>query len=174
MPGSSWLADLNPANKILLSVAEATSARDYLLAQRMRNLLMSHLASLWKTYPGLVIVTPTTPLDGWRIGGEGDLKFGISEGNKSIENMRYVWLANFTGCPAVSCPVGYVESDGDGGGKGGRIPVGIMGMGEWGSEDGLLEWGSDAERYLNEEFKGGRVRPGDWVDGIQLAGDIES
>jgi Asp-tRNA(Asn)/Glu-tRNA(Gln) amidotransferase A subunit family amidase len=66
---------------------------------------------------------------------------------------------------STSCPVGYVDPEK---GKGnGKIPIGIMAMGEWGSEDALLAWGQDVERWLNEESAGGRQRPANWVDIIE-------
>lgn len=62
----------------------------------------------------------------------------------------------------ISCPVGYVDPV-KGKGKG-KVPVGLMAMGEWGGEDALLVWGRDAERWLNEEYADGRQRPANWVD----------
>ena len=98
---------------------------------------MKHLAFLFRKHPGLLIVTPTTPNAGWHIsGGAADLKYGISDGNSSLRSMEYVWLANFTGCPALSIPVGLAEpKEGTGG-----IPMGLMAMAEWGAEEELLEW----------------------------------
>jgi Asp-tRNA(Asn)/Glu-tRNA(Gln) amidotransferase A subunit family amidase len=162
---SDWLSGLNPANKLLLCLGDQTPARDYLLAQQMRNMLMQHLAFLYQKYPGLIIVTPTTPMNGWAIAKEVDLKYGVTDGNTSIRNMEYIWLANFTGNPAISCPVGYAEPV-----KGkGRIPVGLMAMGEWGAEDQLLDWGRECEGYLNEVYPGGRQRPANWEDVVVLA-----
>ncbi|KAL2060123.1 hypothetical protein VTL71DRAFT_9945 [Oculimacula yallundae] len=156
----TWLSGLNPANQVLLAVGAQTPAQDYLLAQQLRNMLMQHLAFLYQKHPGLVIVTPTSPMAGWPIASEADLKYGITDGNTSIRNMEYVWLANFCGNPAISCPVGYVEPK-----KGkGKVPVGIMAMGEWGTEMGLLEWGRECEKWLNEVNEGGRQRPGNWED----------
>jgi Asp-tRNA(Asn)/Glu-tRNA(Gln) amidotransferase A subunit family amidase len=161
-----WLAGLNPANQVLLAVGAQTPAQDYLLAQQLRNLLMQHLAFLFKQYPGLIIVTPVTPMPGWAISSPGDLKHGITDGNTSIRNMEYVWLANFCGNPAISCPVGYVEPV-----KGqGRVPIGLMGMGEWGSEDQLMGFGREAEIFLNNVYEGGRSRPRAWVDLLGQAG----
>ncbi|KAL8864987.1 MAG: hypothetical protein Q9174_007135, partial [Haloplaca sp. 1 TL-2023] len=118
---------LSPANKILLSVGWQTPGADLLLAQKLRNLLMQHLAYLFHEHPGLLIITPTTPNVGWRIsGGEGDLKYGVSDANMSLKSMRYVWLANFTGCPALNIPIGAVEV---GAGEG-KIPIGLMVMAE--------------------------------------------
>lgn len=76
---SNWLSGLNPANKVLLAVGNQTPARDYLLAQQLRQMLMQHLAFLYEKYPGLIIVTPTTPMAGWPIAKEGDLKHGFTE-----------------------------------------------------------------------------------------------
>ena len=110
-------------------------------------------------------MTPTTPIAGWHIsGGEADLKYGVSDANMSVRNMEYVWLANFTGCPALSIPVGKVEAkEGEG-----KIPVGFMGMGSWGSEDALMEWGRVGERWAVQEEK--IARPAAWVDVLGLAG----
>jgi Asp-tRNA(Asn)/Glu-tRNA(Gln) amidotransferase A subunit family amidase len=162
---SHWLSTLNPANKVLLAVGEQTPGRDYLLAQQLRQMLMQHLAFLYQKYPGLIIVTPTSPIAGWAIKSEKDLKHGFTDGNQSIRNMEYVWLANFCGNPAISCPAGYVKPDK----AGGKIPVGIMAMGEWGAEDQLIQWGKECEAYLNGSYPGGRIRPGNWEDVVANA-----
>jgi Asp-tRNA(Asn)/Glu-tRNA(Gln) amidotransferase A subunit family amidase len=126
---------------------------------------MSHLSHLFAQHPNLIIVTPTTPNAGWRI-NEADLMYGCSDGNMSIRNMLYVWLANFTGCPAISMPVGWLEAE-EGEGK---VPVGLMGMGEWGDEEGLMGFGYEVERWVHEGLEGGRVKPGNWTDVLELAG----
>ncbi|KAF2139963.1 uncharacterized protein K452DRAFT_320052 [Aplosporella prunicola CBS 121167] len=160
------VSDLTPANQILISVGSRAGAIDFLQAQKVRNLVMQHLAHLFQTHPGLIIVTPTTPNPGWHIsGGARDLKYGVSDGNMSIRSMEYVWMANFTGCPAIQVPVGYAEpKEGEG-----KIPVGLMGMGEWGTEEELIGWGYDGEAWLNEGLEGGRRRPESWVDVLELA-----
>lgn len=151
--------DLTPANRILMSVAAQTPAVDFLLAQRVRNAIMEHLATLFRTYPGLIIVTPTTPNAGWPI-DPAELTHGVTNGNMQIRNMEYVWLANFTGVPCIQIPVGYVD-----GVKGeGKVPVGLSGNGEWGSEDALIEFGYDGEKWLHEGNAEGRIRPKEWVD----------
>ena len=164
--GKHELGHLAPANKILLSVGKQTPAFDFLLAQRMRNLLMEHLAYLFRQHPGLLIVTPTTPNAGWHIsGGAADMKYGVSDGNSSLRNMEYIWLANFTGCPALSVPVGLAEPK-----EGiGKIPMGLMAMAEWGAEEELLEWGRTSEQWTLDE--GGEEkfsRPRSWVDILNM------
>ncbi|KAI9755618.1 MAG: hypothetical protein M1815_004828 [Lichina confinis] len=162
---------LTSDNKILLSVAAKTPARDFLLAQKLRNLLMRHLAYLFTEHPGILIVTPTTPNAGYHIaGGKSELRYGSNDGNMTIRTMEYVWLANFTGIPALSAPIGYVDPvEGEG-----KIPVGLMAMGEWGSEDALIEWGFDAQAYLNLQLKGGRKMPENWVDVLEAAGPTDA
>ncbi|KAI9730155.1 MAG: D-lactate ferricytochrome c oxidoreductase [Claussenomyces sp. TS43310] len=163
-----WQTDLTAPNKVLVGVGSQTPARDYLLAQQLRNKLMSHLAFLYRKYPGLAIVTPTTPEAGWAIDQEVDLVYGLSDANKSIHSMEYVWLANFTGCPAIACPVGYTAPL-----KGqGNVPVALMAMGEWGSEDALIEFGRDLETWLYHIYPGGRKRPEVWEDVVSQARDV--
>ena len=155
---ASKIRSFTPANQILLSVFRQTPSHDFLLAQKMRSLQMSHLAFLFKQHPGLLIVTPTTPTAGWRIRNPADLSRGVSDGDMSLRSMTYAWMANFTGCPAISVPVGKAE----GRDKGGKVPVGLMAMGEWGDEEGLIEWGRVAEEWVWRDKK--MERPGIWVD----------
>lgn len=131
---------------------------------QLRGLLMEHLAFLFKKHPNLLIVTPTVPEAGWKI-HPGDQAYGFSDGNATIRTMMYIWLANATGCPAVSAPVGYVDAEvGEG-----KLPVGLMAMGEWGAEEQLLAWAKDAETYLNTVREGGRFRSKDWADVVEIA-----
>ncbi|KAF2006533.1 amidase signature enzyme [Amniculicola lignicola CBS 123094] len=162
-PGS--VSDLQPANKILISVGRHTPASDYLLAQRLRELLMQHLSALYEEHPGLVIVTPTTTLPGWHInGGAQDLKYGISDANMSTRNMEYVWVANLSGCPCLQAPVGYIEGKGEA-----VVPVGLMGMTEWGADEEAIGWGYDVENWLHEGLVEGRRLPKRWVDVLDMA-----
>lgn len=177
--------NVTPANKVLLSIGgNQASGQDFLAAQKMRNLLMRHLSHLFQKYPGLVIATPTAPIAGWEIAnGDADLAHGVSDANTSLRTMEYVYLANFSGCPAISSPMGYAD--------GTKMPVGLMGMGEWGSEEALIEWARDGESMLDVDVevstaangaastdgavflgKGLRTpsgKQGKWVDAVGLA-----
>lgn len=107
-------------NQLLLNVAGShATAQDFLFSQRLRNLQMCHLAWLWEEYPGMLVLTPTTPCAGWKIGKPSDLTngYGVSDGDMSLRSMEYVYLANFLGCPAISCPMGYTDDN---------VPVGLM------------------------------------------------
>ena len=134
------IRSLSAPNKVLVSMGMwQITAQDFLASQRLRNLIMSHLAHLFEKHPGLLIFTPSTPIPGWKIGSEADLTRGLSDAKASVRNMEYVWLANFAGCPAISCPGGYVND----------VPVGIMAMGEWGSEEDLIAFARDGEGILD-------------------------
>ncbi|KAL8902925.1 MAG: hypothetical protein Q9207_004273, partial [Kuettlingeria erythrocarpa] len=69
---------LSASNKLLLGVGASVPATDLLLAQKLRNMLMQHLAFLFQQHPGMLIVTPTTPNAGWRR-ERGDMKYGVSD-----------------------------------------------------------------------------------------------
>ena len=158
------LANVTPANQILLAVARQTPAADLLRAQKLRALLMAHLAWLFEETPDLIIVGPTTPLAGREI-VPGDLTHGVSDGRGTKRSMENVWLANFTGCPAISVPMGQVEGEGGGG----AVPVGLMGMGMWGNEEGLLAWAADLQTLNGKGHVVGAERPSTWVDLLGLA-----
>ncbi|KAH0837489.1 hypothetical protein AYO21_08912 [Fonsecaea monophora] len=153
------ISKLSWHNQLLLNVAGGhATAQDFIYSQKLRNLLMCHLAWLWHEYPGMVILTPTTPCAGWKIGKPSDITsgYGVSDGDMSLRTMEYVYLANFTGNPAISCPMGYTDEN---------VPVGLMAMGDWGSEEQLLAFGKEGESFLT----GGSAirRPKDekmWID----------
>lgn len=151
-------------NKIMLTVGSQASALDFTAYNSLRTLLMQHCAFLWQKYPGMLIVTPTTPLIGWAR-QPGHDAYGSTDGNTSIRNMSYVFVANMTGTPAVSAPVGYVDPEqGEG-----KLPIGLMAQGEWGSEEQLLQWTLEAEDYLNNVYEDGRRRPPTWLDVLKEA-----
>ncbi|KAI0407247.1 amidase signature domain-containing protein [Xylaria palmicola] len=163
---------ISPTIRIMLALGRTTRATDTLLAQKLRRLLMQHLSWLWHTHPGMVIVTPTTQCAGWPIRSPAELKHGVSDGDRTEECMGYVWMANFCGIPSVSVPAGFIVPEGqpDQGaiadaGTPGKVPVGLMAMGEWASESALLQFASDAEGFV----KGQECRPPNWVDVIELA-----
>lgn len=166
--GVPSVKDITAPNKILISVGKRTPSVDFLQAQKLRNLLMQHLAHLYEQHPGMIILSPTTPNAGWHV-NPADLKYGCSDGNKQLRNMEYAWLANFVGCPAIGAPVGYVDPvEGTG-----KVPVGLTGMGEWCDDDGCIAFGYDVEQWLHEGLEGGRIRPETFVDVLELAGGVD-
>ncbi|KAM0342078.1 hypothetical protein ACHAPU_009691 [Fusarium lateritium] len=158
-----WLSLVGYANRVIMPVATKTPAADFLKYNALRELMMQHLAFLFQKHPGLLIITPTSPMIGWPV-VPGDETYGMSDTNKTTLNMLYVFLANLTGTPSLSAPVGYVDPDqGEG-----KLPIGLMATGEWGSEEQLLAWASDTEEYLHNATESGRRRPNEWLDVADL------
>ncbi|RMZ90204.1 hypothetical protein DV736_g2571, partial [Chaetothyriales sp. CBS 134916] len=151
------ISKLTYHNQLLLNVAGShATAQDFLFSQRLRALLMEHLAWLWNKYPGMLILTPTAPCAGWKIGSPSDLKApGVSDGDMSLRSMEYVYLANFVGTPAISLPMGYAE---------GGIPVGLMALGEWGAEEQLLAFGREGENLVGTDGIRKPQGEGSWVN----------
>lgn len=151
---AAWLSTYNAANKVILGVGLQASAGDLVAANALRELLMRHLAFLFRKYPNLLILTPTTPIIGWPR-YPSDEAYGMTNANISIRNMMYVYLANLAGTPSLSAPAGYVDPDqGEG-----KMPVGLMALAEWGAEEQLLGWATEVEDYLTQGYEGGRRRP---------------
>ncbi|KAF2997485.1 hypothetical protein E8E14_005020 [Neopestalotiopsis sp. 37M] len=172
---------ISPANKILLALGRTTPASDYQLAQKLRRVLMQHLAWLWSQHPGMLIVTPTTACAGWPIRrGEAELRFGISDGDQTMQSMEYVWMANLCGVPSISVPAGFVVPEGPSADQGevapadtvGKVPVGVMAMADWCDEEALLRFGFDTEDAARKMGK--LERPGVWVDVVEMAKGFEN
>jgi Asp-tRNA(Asn)/Glu-tRNA(Gln) amidotransferase A subunit family amidase len=165
--------NLTYANKMLLALGRTTPASDYMLGLKLRSLLIQHLAWLWEQHPGMIIVTPTTSCEGFPIRTTSELKWGISDGDTTIQTMEYCWLANFCGLPSMTVPAGFVAPEGKGARSTepagpeveGRIPVGVMATGEWASEETLFQFALDAEELGAEA----RVRPPIWTDVFKAA-----
>ncbi|KAB5578625.1 amidase signature domain-containing protein [Coniochaeta sp. 2T2.1] len=152
---------MNYPNRLYAAVGSQTPATEFLSYGQLRAVIMRHLAHLYEKYPGMIILSPTTPIPGWKK-TPGDEAYGFSDGNMTMLNLTYVWLANMAGCPAVSCPAGYVDPEiGEG-----KLPVGVMGMAEWGGEEACLSFARDVEGYVNGVYEGGRRRPEEWADVI--------
>ncbi|KAL8393984.1 hypothetical protein RB595_003669 [Gaeumannomyces hyphopodioides] len=182
--GASLLPDtsnLTAANRVLLALGSVTPAIDLLLAHKLRRLLVNHLADLWtRQHPGMLLLTPTTACPGWPVRNRSaELNYGLSDGDTTLESMQFVWMANFCGLPAITVPAGFVSPvvvDGAAVAKAarpvqvgedvaGKVPVGLMAMGEWGAEEQLLGFGLDAEEVGADL----RCRPPVWEDVIELA-----
>ena len=158
--------NLTYPSRVLLALGRVTPERDHVLAQKLRRLLMQHLASLWEKYPGMLIITPTTACEGLEIREERkEMKRGILDGNRTLQSMEYAWLANFCGLPSISCPVGFVPPN-----RGlaeMQVPVGIMATGGWCCEEELLQFGAAVEG-LGTTL---RKRPPSWVNVVKMVSD---
>ena len=91
---------------------------DYLQANRMRTVGMNHLKAVFEKVD--VIITPTVPSTAPKIPKDADL-FGVSDINTTGKFMKYQFLSNLLGIPAISIPAGFVN----------ELPVGVQFMASW-------------------------------------------
>ncbi|KAJ3218361.1 hypothetical protein HDU67_005910 [Dinochytrium kinnereticum] len=125
--------ELTLANRLMSVVAGLNDGRDYIRANQVRTHLIrtlqrffspSHLNLQFLLTPSTAITAPVLPADAVLARG------GWSNLPLLSDAMRYVFIANFAGIPAVTIPFG---KDADG------MPVGVQVMSEWWGESGLLE-----------------------------------
>lgn len=121
--------------RLNMCLAEALTARDYVQAQRIRTLAVQDVLAVLKDVDG--IVTPATACTAQPIAADG-LK-GESNLAQTDRIMRFAQLANLTGLPGVSFPVGY---DARG------LPVGMQVMGRPWDEALLLRVAHAAEEFV--------------------------
>jgi Asp-tRNA(Asn)/Glu-tRNA(Gln) amidotransferase A subunit family amidase len=122
--------------RINLALARQLSATDYVLAQRIRTRMMDYFREAF--HEADMILTPSTGIAAPEI-KKGALPDGESDLTTTIEIMRFVTPANFTGLPAISFPVGYTR-------KG--LPIGMQVMGRAWDEVNLLRMALAAEQVV--------------------------
>ncbi|MEE2961910.1 MAG: amidase [Myxococcota bacterium] len=129
-----------------LGLASAFQSSDYLKAQQIRAQAIQNLEQIFLEVD--VIATPTTACTSPFI-PEDALPHGESDLTVLTRIMRYAFLANLTGIPGLSAPVGY-----DHWGK----PIGLQLMGRPWQESMLIRFGHALQEYHG--FK----RPQRYVD----------
>lgn len=105
---------LAPHVRVNLAVARSFTATDYVRAQRVRARAMAALDEVFEAAD--LIVTPSTAITAPPI-PVTDPKTSWSDLSTVTELMRYAFLQNLTGNPAISVPAGY---DPDG------LPIGLQ------------------------------------------------
>jgi Asp-tRNA(Asn)/Glu-tRNA(Gln) amidotransferase A subunit family amidase len=120
-------------SRLLLAMAREMTARDYVKAQQIRTRMTNHMDRVFTQCDALV--TPTTARVAPRIGNDV-LPRGESDLDLTSAMMRYVFLANLTGHPALTVPCGY-DSRG--------LPIGLQLTGRAWEESLLLRLGRAVE-----------------------------
>ncbi|MBN2354924.1 amidase [candidate division KSB1 bacterium] len=133
--------DFNFDTRINLALARTFTARDYLLAQRLRTRAMSYFSRALEQVNA--IITPATACVAPPIRKDA-LKYGESDLTMLSEAMRYAIAANFTGLPAITFPVDYDPNG---------LPIGMQAIGRPWAEDDLLAIAYKSEGLLK------RVKP---------------
>lgn len=141
-PHSKHLTRHAPAVQINLLAGREFKARHYVLAQKVRTLALQTMARSFERVDA--IVTPTTAITAPTI-PEKSVTTGWSNINSVTEIMRYVFLGNLTGNPAISFPVGYDP---------GGLPIGMQAMAKHWNEHVLLRLSWVAEQNFQRRLPG--------------------
>ena len=116
-----------------LALTQHFGPDDYVRSQRIRAQAIESLNEIFTKCD--VIATPSTAITAPPIPAKVE-ESGISNLTELTEIMRYAPLANLTGIPGLSVPVGYDQ---------GLLPVGLQLMGPWWQEYELLRLGRIVE-----------------------------
>jgi len=160
---------LESNTKITLAVGGAVGALDIHSSDRLRCYLFNYMREeiFSGKYSVDVIVSPTMPSLAPEIGSGGVSEASCTEdGAESstcyklrkgfegvnnlgfvVETMKFVFLANFIGLPAISVPIGYHEDSSD------QLPIGLQLTGNHWMEHKLLVLGGMLQESLNNPNK---------------------
>ena len=117
--------DFNLETLLLLAIASEYTAKDYINSLKQRARSIRIMEDVFEEVD--LIVTPCTSIPAPKI-HPADLSHGVGDANTSGKLLRFMFLANITGVPGISIPVG-MNKDG--------LPLGLQLMAPW-YQDGLL------------------------------------
>lgn len=110
----AYQRELGHRTRLLLAIIKTTTSLDYVQAQRVRTRAVSNFLAALEDVD--VIATPTAPRTAPEI-KQHELPEGAWDADQTMQTLRFVSPANFTGLPAISIPAGY---DGRG------LPIGLQ------------------------------------------------
>ncbi len=117
-----------------LAMARTSSAVEYVHAQRARTRLIAHVERAFARCDA--IITPASGNTAPRVHPTGG---AVSDLGRSMETMRFAYLTNFTGHPAISFPAGYDAAG---------LPIGLQAIGKAWSERLLLRLAAFADTVV--------------------------
>lgn len=140
MPTNELLATLSVPTRALLLAGMLAPARFIPRADRVRGAIRDSLAKSFHTVDFLCWPTspaPAPPLD------DPHVVIPSGRAQADLPNVRQTRLANLTGTPAISIPVGLHSS---------KLPMGLHFIGPWGGEARLIDAAEHLERVTDREF----------------------
>ena len=126
--------DFGLETQLNLAIARSSTAVEYVHAQRVRTRAIAHVERALAQCDA--IITPASGNTAPRIHPSGG---AVSDLGRTMETMRFAFLSNFTGHPAISCPAGY-DSTG--------LPIGLQAIGKGWSERLLLRLATFADSVV--------------------------
>lgn len=127
-------SDFGTETQLNLAIAQASTAVEYVHAQRARTRVMAHFERSLSTCDA--IITPASGNTAPRIHPSGG---AVSDLTQSMETMRFAFASNFTGHPAISFPAGYDAAG---------LPIGMQAIGKGWSERLLLRLAAFADTVV--------------------------
>jgi Asp-tRNA(Asn)/Glu-tRNA(Gln) amidotransferase A subunit family amidase len=126
---------LTNETRLSLALAREFNDTDVRKAQQTRTTLINNLKELYTKVD--FIATPTTGLPAPII-APATLPHGLSDLSSTFEIMRFAFVANLSGLPAISIPAGYTKSG---------LPIGFQLMARPWQEHELIEAAQVAEQW---------------------------
>jgi aspartyl-tRNA(Asn)/glutamyl-tRNA(Gln) amidotransferase subunit A len=120
--------------QVFMALTEQLSAKEYLRAQRLRERLRRDMVEVLNTVDA--VASPTTQTTALPV-SEREERYGRVDAKGTRAMCRYAFLANLTGLPAATAPVGL---DGEG------LPIGLQLVGDAWDEHTLLALSAELER----------------------------
>lgn len=114
-----WTKFSTPTKLALTVCKHNLTATDYLDALKYKTLGVEIFTELYKRVD--LIITPTTAITAPEI-PSASTSYGLSDLTNSSKAMRFIFLANLLGLPAVTVPVGFDSKD---------LPIGCQFMAKW-------------------------------------------
>ncbi|HEY3287470.1 MAG TPA: amidase [Gemmatimonadaceae bacterium] len=128
------LGEFGSETQLNLAIARASTAAEYVHAQRVRTRAIAHVERALAHCDA--IITPASGNTAPRLHPSGG---AVSDLGRSMETMRFAFLTNLTGHPAISFPAGY--------GRAG-LPIGMQAIGRGWGEQLLLRLAAFADTVV--------------------------
>ena len=146
-----YSSNLEPNTKITVLLGKTLTANEVIAADRVRRYAFDMMKGLFKDHQLDLILTPTIPLKVPRLPAHSE---DSGENNNPLvyQLLKYIFMANLIGVPAMSVPIGYDE---DG------MPIGLQLLGDHWNEHKLFR----AARTIETEFTE-RKRPPIFFDAL--------
>lgn len=132
--------EMNPETVSNISFGRMFTARDYFQSMKQRTRSMGFLKTIFDDGVDCIL----TPALGTKVPEipEDALEYGESNLLRTTQLMRYMSMANFTGVPGLTLPVGYDDLG---------LPIGLQIMSSWWNEHVLLRVAHAAEGFLSKK-----------------------
>jgi len=148
--------ELEANTRITVGLGRTMSALEVLAAERLRRYAFDYMHELFANNTLDAIVSPTLPMSAPVLSEAAQLD-GESNTPLVVEMMKFIFLANFLGLPAITVPIGHDSSN--------QMPVGLQFVGDHWEDTALLTIVRAVEMDISATAAPGVLhKPEDFVD----------